>query len=337
MMYDVLYHFDGCSYTIGHKVTADNQDESTWTHIINPAVFKDGNYNEIIPLSERAGRVTFKYPYTNYAQIAKSNDAIYFDFLKNLSKFDNYKFKKVFIFWSHSERTSDISIKNNLPFVSYYKKVQHFKLKDDGNYHSYDPYEGPFWDHWMDGIVRTMYYMLSMQEICKAKNIEYNFVTTENYNLFKHVATKYGLLDVFNSINIDHIFNWPTKPLINYPNINDKLSTEDVLLYWGTTSFNLQWAKAMEGNTLIDDDKKHLTLEGHKRLGSQLMDWSLDREKDISFWIDEPYVYNKSFFYDLKSWKDEYVGIGKHWLESKVNNALINYEIKPNADYIYES
>ena len=93
----------------------------------------------------------------------------------------------------------------------------------------------------------------------------------------------------------------------------------------------------MDGDTLIDDDKKHLTVNGHKRLGTQLMDWSQDREKDISYWLDEPYVYNKSFIYDLKSWKDEYVGIGNHWVEEKVQAALINYEIKPNADYIYES
>ena len=49
------------------------------------------------------------------------------------------------------------------------------------------------------------------------------------------------------------------------------------------------------------------------------------------------FVANKSFFNDLKPWKEEYVGIGVHWLERKVQDALINFEIKPNADYIYES
>ena len=87
MMYDVLYHFDGCSYTKGHRTIQDNQDEPTWTNIINPPVFKDGNYNENTPLNQRAGRVTYKYPYANYSEIAKSNDAIYFDFLNNFVYF----------------------------------------------------------------------------------------------------------------------------------------------------------------------------------------------------------------------------------------------------------
>ena len=336
MMYDVLYHFDGCSYTNGHNFPEGRAggDKITWTYIINPPVVKDGNHNQLIPLMQRAGRQCFKYPFVNYSAIAKSNDMMFKDFIGNLHRFDNFKFGKVFIHWSHSERTGYYTTDKR---QHYNKNAQHFEVsKQDGSFHSYDLFDGPFWEKWMNGIVDTMHYMYAIQEICKAKNIEWNFLTVENYNLFKYVAENYGMLDVFNSINIDHIFNWPTKPLVNYPEFNN-MTKEKALIIWGTTGLPLQWAKAMEGNNLIDEDKKHLTDDGHKRFGTQILDWTLDRDKDISYWLDEPEVYNKSFFNDLKPWKEEYVGIGVHWLERKVQDALINFEIKPNADYIYES
>ena len=336
MMYDVLYHFDGCSYTHGHKALDGEHciaDSATWKHIVNPVVIKDGNYNLNIPLPERAGRYVFKYPLVDYSSIAKSNDMMFHDFMRSLSKFDSYKFGKVFIQWSHSERTGYYGTKKLRQ--CYNKNVQHFEVVE-GELKTYDPYDGPFWSKWMNGIVNTMYYMHAIQEICKAKNLEWSFLTVENYNLFKYAAENYNALDVFNSINNDHIFNWPTKPLVNYPDFKD-MDREKVLVVWGTTGLPLQWAKAMEGDNLIDDDKKHLNEDGHRRFGTQILDWTLNREKDISYWLDEPEVYNKSFFYDLKPWKEEYVGIGVHWLEQRVQDALINYEIKPNADYIYES
>ena len=62
------------------------------------------------------------------------------------------------------------------------------------------------------------------------------------------------------------------------------MTKEKALIIWGTTGLPLQWAKAMEGNNLVAEDKKHLTDDGHKRLGTQILDWTLDRDKDISYY-----------------------------------------------------
>jgi hypothetical protein len=332
MIYNELYHFDGCSYTKGHDLRKETTftDPHLWKHVINPLVHKDGNFNITLPLNQRYGIQPSKYPFQDFSQIAKSNDMIFSDFIANVHNFKDVKKGRVFIYWSHSERTGLRLRNDKFKGVDIYEKNQQQQVIEQNPSHSFN--------FWFQQMCKTMDYMYAVQSICENLGIEYYFITQENYNLFKYVSEKYRYEETFNNINSNHIFNWPTQELVNYPSLDDDFTTKTYFLYWGTLGFALQFARAFGGREWVSDDKKHMTYDAHLHLGTMLKDWIEDNEKDLSYWVDEcTKINNKRFFYDLRPWKDDVLGSSRHWVEERVTSSLIEFDIKPNAEYIYES
>lgn len=314
MMYDELYYFDGCSYVYGHDV---NSVRTPWLDVINPEVTKDGNYNQTYMPHDRdnAANVYRKKPYYNMSLVAKSNPEIFNDFMSTLPKLIEANNVSVIIQWSHSERTTQ-------------DKNQGFL-----NLRSTDKFQP---DLWWDGVVRTVEYMYKVQELCKKHNLNYSFITTEHPSIFKHVE-KYSndkYTEQLEKIDEKFIFNWPLRNLENFNlDINTK---ERALLLWGCTSLHISWCKAF--NEEPASDFKHLGDNARRRFGVQVRDWITDRDKDLSYWIDESNNCNNNYFYNLKAWLDNYWdGNASHWVEKQLQGLLLETEIKPNADYIYES
>lgn len=314
MMYDELYYFDGCSYVYGHD---RHSIQSPWPDVINPEVKKDGNYNQhYMPHDlNNACNIYRKKPYYNKSKVAKSNPEIFNDFMSTLPKLIDANNVSVIIQWSHSERTAQ-------------NKNQGFL-----NLGSTDKFEP---DLWWDGIVNTVSYMYIVQELCKKHNFNYSFITTDHPSTFKLVE-KYGndkYIEQLEKIDEKYIFNWPLRNLENFDlDINTK---EKALLLWGCTSLHVSWCKAF--NEELASDLKHMGDNARRRFGVQVRDWITDRDKDLSYWIDESNNCNKNYFYDLKAWLNNYLdGETSHWVEKQLRELLLETEIKPNADYIYES
>lgn len=334
MIYNELYHFDGCSYTKGHEneslANLSPGDCFLWKHVINPFVFKDGNFNNQIPLNQRYGIQPSKYPFQDFSTTAKSNDMMFMDFIENVHRFKNVKRGRVIIYWSHSERTGGRVSYSDFKGVDAYEKNQ--------DVHKTDQFPELTFNFWMQQICKTMNYMYSVQNICENLGIEYYFITQENYNLFKYAANEFRCKETLESININRVFNWPTNELVNYPELKHDVSVNEFYLFWGTLGFTLQFARAFGGIEWVSKDQKHMSYDSHLRLGTMLKDWIEDNDKDLSYWLDESgKINNKRFFYDLRAWKEEHLKESIHWVEEKVTNALIHYTIKPNAEYIYES
>lgn len=315
MMYDELYYFDGCSYVHGHD---QHSIQNPWIDVINPAVYKDGNQNKHYyphDINNSANTIR-KKPYYNRSRTAKSNIEIYEDFITTLPDLIKANNVNVIIQWSHSERTYDS--KNQDFLNTRYYEVPH------------DP------QVWWDGVARTVNYMLDVQEKCKENNIAYSFITTEHPDVFK-IAKKYNN-DKYNEqlekIDEKHIFNWPLRKLENFD--FEFKAKKELLILWGCTSLPMSWCKVFDEAPA--NDYKHLDYDARRRFGAQVHDWIADRNKDLSYWIDETNNCNKEYFYNLKAWTEGYWdGYFTHWTEQQLQEILLETEIKPNAEYIYES
>lgn len=313
-MYDELYYFDGCSYMAGH---CHLSRKTMWVNTINPYVGKDGNIDKNEPFNGCLD--ARKYPFYNMATVAKSNEEIYQDFIDTLPNLIKANNVKVFIHWSHSERKAK-------------EKNQAFITRDCANFDEVIK-------EWWKGLARTVPFMLDVQEKCKEHGLEYVAITTEHPEIFelgrKHNDAKYS--NDLDKINSRDIFNWPLRKLQNFPKeLNDRA---DALLTWGCTSLPISWCKGF--GLPIAEDMKHLGDEARLRFGQQVHDFYKDRNKDLSYWIDEDVKpVNKEFFYDLQAWVDELKGGAltrtTHWVEEDLRFLLINMTIMPNAEYIYE-
>tara|TARA_R110000822_G_scaffold209938_3_gene345806 strand:+ start:1013 stop:1960 length:948 start_codon:yes stop_codon:yes gene_type:complete len=315
MMYNEVYYFDGCSYTAGHDTVSTDR---TWISILNPLVEKDGNYNLSNPNFPTGGRR--KYPYYNESVVCKSNQEIYQDWRKNLPALEKLDNVKVVIHWSHSERTTQ---DKNQGFIT-------------GNNHWTEDLATAWWD----GFDKTVSFMKTIEDDCKIRNIEVYFITTEHQQLFE-LARNYNdevYSQRLDSLDQDIIFNWPMRKLQNF-NLTP-VTRDDLLILWGCTGLPVSWCRVFGEDTA--DDLKHIDYRSQQRFGAQIKDWIVDRNKDLSYWIDEGAV-DKSYFYDLATWKNNYRSadpeqwVPTHWIERDLNEILINTVIRPNADYIYES
>ena len=312
MMYDELFYFDGCSYMRGHD---DRTNLTQWINTINPLVDKDGNLNKALDHTNSQCHAK-KKPFYDFSETAKSNYAIFEDFTKTKDILIKANNVQVVIMWSHSERKPK-------------DKNQDF-IHPDG-------WTKDKVQEWFSGFKRTVDYMYQVQEFCKEYNIQYNCITTEHPQLFEWAReyndNKYS--EQLDKIEDKFIFNWPGKRLENYT--LDFKTYEDVITLWGCTSFPLAYCKAF--NEDIDKDMKHMGDSARLRFGAHIHDWVKDRSKDLSYCIDESVKpVNKRYVYDLKPWLESYIkGNCTHWVEKELKQILLTKEIRPNADFIYES
>lgn len=322
------YYFDGCSYTKGH----DNEIENyTWPKLINPLSNKEEGYMNKI----ESNGIHSKYPFIDYSCVARSNDAMYICFISHLNEIIKNK-TKVFIYFSHSERT--ISSFD-------YSESKHFRtLSSKFNYNKHNPDPDNNLGQWISGTMKTLSYIKSITLIAEANNIDLVIVTQDHYKWFEFVSnTTESLKDCFDSINRKYIFNWPAPDLINFSLFDSfpNLKYYEILELWGCTGFALQIAKGFSDNNLwVSKDLKHFTKEGHEWLAKVLIDFSNDRTKNLSYYINELDLGKQRIFYDRNAWVESYF-YGKdvsHWIEEDLIDhfkTLIS-DIEKNKNYIYE-
>ena len=175
--------------------------------------------------------------------------------------------------------------------------------------------------------------MLLVQELCEKKGIEYHFICTDHYDRVRRLPGP----DITKQLNLKRIFNWPAPPLkeVDIP-VEVRESHMFYILEWAVTNLTIQFARA---HNCIDEDRKHLNLEGLGIFSKVIMDWIEDENKDIFHHINTLDHRAAVYFIDiLASAKD--VGIGVHWLERELNtfiDEVLASDIKKSVEFIYES
>lgn len=321
------YYFDGCSYTKGHDIESVGY---AWPFQINPQVGRSEGFKNPIDESDEY----CKYPYINNACIARSNDAIFTNFIVNLDNIIRNK-TKVFLYFSHNERFfNGFEISSKKQYRNFPTRMKYEKANPRNNI--------PIW---IAGTMKTIAFIKSITTIAKDHNIDLVIVTQDHYRWFEFVSKlDKSIQDCFNSIDQKYIFNWPLPELKNFSFFNtypDDISETDQLELWGCTGFALQIAKGFSDfNSWVSKDLKHFTEEGHKWLANALLEFSKDKSKNLAYYINDLDIGKQRLFYDKNAWVESYF-YGKepnHWVENKLIEhfqTLIS-DIKTNKNFIYE-
>lgn len=305
-----MYYIDGCSYTFGHN---DSTYYNTWAFKICPGML------------DRDFRVV--------ARPAKSNEAIFVDFMQNVDTLTEED--TVIIYWSHSERlVSGLQTDEPEFTIKDYKNSQ-----QDGIWFRENLYRD-----WLVYLISTAAKMKAVKDMCIAKNIKFYFLTVDHYYWFKKAEelTMYSFIDELTP----HVFNWPLSDVkmyhkFNY-NIRDAgINQNDIDIfsfYWALTAQPLTTAFALQkidGKNYLDADYKHLNVAGNDILQSWLEQFIDDSTKDLSYQIEQMPPEAAKCFTDPLSGYSIYKDPDIHWVEARAIKVMNRLAVK-NAEFIYE-
>jgi len=265
------------------------------------------------------------------AQTAKSNVNILQDFITNLPHILEAK-TSVLIYWSHSERDFQVWDEESSRCISGKGLTAGLDLdwRDLGDGGQGQPGNNTY-NKFLAMHAKTITYMLAVQEICEANNIDYRFITTDPYVEFERISQH-------KKINIEKVFNWPL------PGIQSRLDLDNKDLFsawWSVRSLTLQFARAfgsLNNKNYVHPDSKHMTDEGAALMGTMVKEWWDNPEKDLQWYYDN--VLNgpaKSYFVDEQAhWKNllDSGDVSTHWVERNIKE-LKDILLAP-ATFIYE-
>jgi hypothetical protein len=312
------WYFDGCSYTKGHLNRA--QIEQIQTHVFTG--LEDNWWPSIVGGTG----------HTNNSQVAKSNDAIFEEFISNYDNLDSDT--NVFIQWSHAERNA-VRLSKNLSEGDYCRFLEYEKNQLTNGSHTDPKYnDEDVFNVYNRHLNKTMGYMKSVQEMCALKNINYGCWTADNMSNFKDASTLHPIIRrTYDSIDSRLVFNW-AESLETY-----NTNFAPFIVHWATRSFPICFGLAFGSE--VDEDQKHLTVTGHEILGNQLAKWWDNRDLDLEYNLTTVSLEQAEVFKDLISWANIYQPLfkdapHKHWVEADIMMYLKTMA-KRSADFIYES
>tara|TARA_R110000772_G_scaffold2311_4_gene7989 strand:- start:2351 stop:3172 length:822 start_codon:yes stop_codon:yes gene_type:complete len=268
---------------------------------------------------------SFPEPKTMLAYAAKSNDLIMRDFLQHYRMMDSSE--RVIIFWSHSERHITSIGNGDRPDWTKNLSPSDYPQNAHKTFNKY--------------FENTLEYMLMVQELCKAKNIEYYFMCNDHYikleRYRKTLKNDWTLL-----LDFKRIFNWPA-PTVKLLDVSQEIfnSHDYFLAEWVATSLVQQFGKALTeatGEDHIHRDRKHLNIAGLEAFRIMFEAWFEDSNKDLTYYINTLDNKSSKYFTEMEPHLIN-VTTDIHWIEYNIAefaDKVLSGDTKKNVDFIYE-
>lgn len=294
----MIIYTNGCSHSIGIN------GGYSWSYIISKSFFKDGKYirknnsdkysdiQVINSIKNKHNLVIFKETTdeneslrnhdildTNYnilynaAESGKGNDLIYFQTLEYLSecKAKNIKPDYVFIQWSGANR---ISLQNTPHTLNMYTPA------NTTNNLNFEPY----------GSLKTISYILSLQEILKSMDVEYYFCC------YMELSERIKLYKIYEQIDLSKFITFDTESHPLFSGFRNLMRKKGYVIdgnghpnYFGHWFLANKFLEKIDVDNLDIDFYNHLTmlLKGRKdfvKLVNYYTDNMIPKNRTKSLW-----------------------------------------------------